>query len=106
MSAPAKVTVADKFALFTEQWAPRLAARYNGNEVRLAPAAHAQGKFAIVGIGQHYWWTGRFPTAAAGRGGGKRNTNGPLARAIASLANAAHLPEIGGAAAKAGKQVP
>jgi len=31
-----KVTLEDKFALFTEQWAPRTAARYNGNEVRLA----------------------------------------------------------------------
>ena len=33
---PAKVTLAEKFAAFDEQWAPRLAARYNGNEVRLA----------------------------------------------------------------------
>lgn len=31
-----KVNLSDKFALFTEQWSPRLAARYNGNEVRLA----------------------------------------------------------------------
>lgn len=31
-----KVTLSDKFALFDEQWAPRLAAHYNGNEVRLA----------------------------------------------------------------------
>ncbi|MEP0393464.1 MAG: cupin domain-containing protein [Erythrobacter sp.] len=31
-----KVTLSDKFALFDEQWAPRLAARYNGNEVRIA----------------------------------------------------------------------
>ena len=31
-----KVTLADKFALFSDHWAPRLAARYNGNEVRLA----------------------------------------------------------------------
>lgn len=31
-----KVRLSDKFALFEEQWAPRLAARYNGNEVRLA----------------------------------------------------------------------
>lgn len=36
MAAPAKVTLAEKFALFSEQWAPRLVARYNGNEVRLA----------------------------------------------------------------------
>lgn len=34
--APRKIALADKFALFTEHWAPRLAARYNGNEVRLA----------------------------------------------------------------------
>ncbi|MEO1731443.1 MAG: cupin domain-containing protein [Pseudomonadota bacterium] len=31
-----KVSLSDKFALFEEHWAPRLAARYNGNEVRLA----------------------------------------------------------------------
>ena len=36
MGTPSKVTLADKFALFSDQWAPRLAARYNGNEVRLA----------------------------------------------------------------------
>jgi|TARA_R100000049_G_C1948188_1_gene94283 mannose-6-phosphate isomerase-like protein (cupin superfamily) len=35
-SAPAKVNLAEKFALFSEHWSPRLAARYNGNEVRLA----------------------------------------------------------------------
>ena len=29
------VRLAEKFALFDEHWAPRLAARYNGNEVRL-----------------------------------------------------------------------
>ncbi len=33
---PSKVNLADKFAGFSEHWAPRLAARYNGNEVRLA----------------------------------------------------------------------
>lgn len=33
---PSKVNLSDKFALFDERWAPRLAARYNGNEVRLA----------------------------------------------------------------------
>lgn len=33
---PAKITLSDKFATFNEHWAPRLAARYNGNEVRLA----------------------------------------------------------------------
>lgn len=31
-----KISLADKFALFSDHWAPRLAARYNGNEVRLA----------------------------------------------------------------------
>ena len=31
-----KVSLNDKFALFEDLWAPRLAARYNGNEVRLA----------------------------------------------------------------------
>nr|WP_298931261.1 cupin domain-containing protein [uncultured Erythrobacter sp.] len=35
-STPSKVNLAHKFALFSDQWAPRLAARYNGNEVRLA----------------------------------------------------------------------
>lgn len=30
------VRLQDKFALFDEQWAPRLAAQFNGNEVRLA----------------------------------------------------------------------
>lgn len=33
---PSKVSLTDKFALFDEHWAPRLAAHYNGNEVRLA----------------------------------------------------------------------
>lgn len=33
---PAVINLAEKFATFEEQWAPRLAARYNGNEVRLA----------------------------------------------------------------------
>lgn len=33
---PSKVSLEEKFALFEERWAPRLAARYNGNEVRLA----------------------------------------------------------------------
>ena len=33
---PRKVSLDEKFALFDERWAPRLAARYNGNEVRLA----------------------------------------------------------------------
>ncbi|MEM7780696.1 MAG: cupin domain-containing protein [Pseudomonadota bacterium] len=34
--SPAKITLSDKFATFSDHWAPRLAARYNGNEVRLA----------------------------------------------------------------------
>ncbi|MCK0129404.1 cupin domain-containing protein [Erythrobacter sp. F6033] len=33
---PSKISLDEKFALFSDQWAPRLAARYNGNEVRLA----------------------------------------------------------------------
>ncbi|MEM6494104.1 MAG: cupin domain-containing protein [Pseudomonadota bacterium] len=33
---PSKISLADAFATFEERWAPRLAARYNGNEVRLA----------------------------------------------------------------------
>jgi len=35
-NTPAKITLAKKFGTFTDQWAPRLVARYNGNEVRLA----------------------------------------------------------------------
>jgi mannose-6-phosphate isomerase-like protein (cupin superfamily) len=35
-STPSKINLEEKFALFAEHWAPRLAARYNGNEVRLA----------------------------------------------------------------------
>ncbi len=35
-NAPSKVNLAEKFTTFSEHWAPRLAARYNGNEVRLA----------------------------------------------------------------------
>lgn len=31
-----KINLTEKFALFSEHWAPRLAAHYNGNEVRLA----------------------------------------------------------------------
>jgi mannose-6-phosphate isomerase-like protein (cupin superfamily) len=30
-----KVSLADKFASFTDHWAPRIVARYNDNEVRL-----------------------------------------------------------------------
>ena len=36
MVSPQKVTLAEKFALFSDHWAPRLAGHYNGNEVRLA----------------------------------------------------------------------
>ena len=36
MSAPGKVSLDQKFELFSDHWAPRLAAHYNGNEVRLA----------------------------------------------------------------------
>lgn len=31
-----KVNLAEKFASFSDHWAPRLAARYNDNEVRIA----------------------------------------------------------------------
>ena len=31
-----KIDLSEKFALFSDHWAPRLAAHYNGNEVRLA----------------------------------------------------------------------
>ncbi|MEP3422205.1 MAG: cupin domain-containing protein [Erythrobacter sp.] len=33
---PNAINLAEKFALFSDHWAPRLAARYNGNEIRLA----------------------------------------------------------------------
>lgn len=32
---PAKVNLAEKFSQFSEQWSPKIAARFNGNEVRL-----------------------------------------------------------------------
>ena len=35
-NVPDKVNMAEKFALFSDHWAPRLAGRYNGNEIRLA----------------------------------------------------------------------
>ena len=38
-SAPSKVNLADKFAQFDEHWAPRIAGRYNDNEIRLAKAS-------------------------------------------------------------------
>ncbi|MEM9501228.1 MAG: cupin domain-containing protein [Pseudomonadota bacterium] len=34
-----KINLAEKFALFDEHWAPRIAGRYNDNEVRLARAS-------------------------------------------------------------------
>lgn len=34
-----KVNLSDKFAQFTDHWAPRIAGRYNDNEVRLAKAS-------------------------------------------------------------------
>ncbi|MEL7446115.1 MAG: cupin domain-containing protein [Pseudomonadota bacterium] len=37
--SPTKINLADKFALFDEHWAPRIAGRYNDNEVRLAKAS-------------------------------------------------------------------
>ena len=33
---PGKINLAEKFAGFTEQWAPRIVARYEGHEVRIA----------------------------------------------------------------------
>lgn len=36
LPSPSKVSLSDAFATFSDSWAPRLAARYNGNEVRLA----------------------------------------------------------------------
>ncbi|MGB3472327.1 MAG: cupin domain-containing protein [Erythrobacter sp.] len=37
-STPSKINLAEKFATFDEHWAPRIAGRYNDNEVRLAKA--------------------------------------------------------------------
>jgi mannose-6-phosphate isomerase-like protein (cupin superfamily) len=34
--APVVVNLADKLALFSDHWNPRIVGRYNGNEVRLA----------------------------------------------------------------------
>ena len=42
MTAPHTVNLADKLALFTDHWNPRIVGRYNGNEVRLAKL---QGEF-------------------------------------------------------------
>lgn len=33
---PAKVSLAEKFATFSEHWAPRIVGRYEGHEVRIA----------------------------------------------------------------------
>ena len=40
--APVTVNLADKLALFSDHWNPRIVGRYNGNEVRLAKL---QGEF-------------------------------------------------------------
>lgn len=42
MSAPQTVNLAEKLALFSDHWNPRIIGRYNGNEVRLAKL---QGEF-------------------------------------------------------------
>ncbi|ABC64368.1 cupin domain-containing protein [Erythrobacter litoralis] len=34
-AAPTKVVLGEKFAAFSEQWSPKIVARFNGNEVRL-----------------------------------------------------------------------
>lgn len=36
---PRKINFAEKLALFSDHWAPRIAARYNDNEVRLVKAS-------------------------------------------------------------------
>ena len=36
MNTPATINLADKLAQFSDHWNPRIAAKYNGNEVRLA----------------------------------------------------------------------
>lgn len=41
-SAPTKVNLAEKFELFSDVWAPRIVAHYNGHEVRIA---RAEGEF-------------------------------------------------------------
>jgi hypothetical protein len=35
-TAPVTVNLADKLALFSDHWNPRIVGRYDGNEVRLA----------------------------------------------------------------------
>ncbi len=39
IATPTKVNLADKLALFSDHWAPRIAGRYNGNEIRLVKAS-------------------------------------------------------------------
>ena len=36
MAAPDVISITDKLSSFTDHWNPRIAARYNGNEIRLA----------------------------------------------------------------------
>ncbi len=36
MPAPDIISIADKLSQFSDHWNPRIAARYNGNEIRLA----------------------------------------------------------------------
>ena len=38
-ASPTKVNLAEKFARFDDHWAPRIAGRYNSNEIRLAKAS-------------------------------------------------------------------
>ena len=38
-ASPTKVNLAEKFARFDDHWAPRIAGRYNGSEIRLAKAS-------------------------------------------------------------------
>ena len=36
MSIPEKIVIADKLAAISELWKPRIAGRYNGNEIRIS----------------------------------------------------------------------
>lgn len=40
-STPSKVTLAEKFATFTDVWSPRIVSRYAGHEIRIARAEGA-----------------------------------------------------------------
>ena len=42
MSSPKPINLAEKLASFSDHWNPRIVARYNGNEVRVAKA---EGEF-------------------------------------------------------------